>query len=129
MTDLFPRGKAEILGIYGGSASGNTPEAEFTCDVNQVPSMFFDYRCIKSGQLTFGVFIDGKDTGDIGGTHMEREGDVRPYHFWVPQKVRIPKKTHKVVVKIGHTEAKPEKTAWDEQAEFTMTFTGVKSDD
>jgi hypothetical protein len=127
MAELFPRGKAEILGIYGPSASANPPQQNWSCNINQIPSMFFDYRCMTSGQLTFGIFIDGKDTGDIGGTHMENPGDVRPFHFWVPQKVRTPG-IHPVVVKYGHVEKKPEKIVWDGKAEFSLELTGTKRD-
>jgi hypothetical protein len=125
MVEPFKRGTAEILGIYGYSARGNPPKDTFTCDINQVPSMFFDYRCIKTGQLTFGIFIDDIDTGDIGGTKMETVGDIRPFHFWVPQKVRSPG-SHRVTVKYGHLETPPDKIIWDGNSIFTLILTGSK---
>ena len=87
--------------------------------------MFFDYRCMKTGQLTFGIFIDGVDTHDTGGTRMENLKDVRPFHFWVPQKVRIPG-AHSVVIKNGHLETPPDTIIWDGESEFTLTLTGTK---
>lgn len=87
--------------------------------------MFFDYRCIRPGQVTFGIFIDGVDTHDTGGTGMEKVSLVRPFHFWIPQKVRQPG-SHAVVIKDGHRETNPDKIVWDGESEFTVTLTGIK---
>lgn len=131
----FAAGLATILGIYGGSASGNTPAPSFTCDVNQVPQMFYDLLTVSTGKVMLSVAIDGTPLKDCeeDGIDLQDIGTKTPRPFWIPQKFRTVG-SHVLTIKMGHLEgpqalagAGDSKPVWDSSASFALTFTGTKA--
>nr|WP_321349769.1 hypothetical protein [uncultured Methanoregula sp.] len=126
-------GKVTILGIYGDSASSKTPSPSITCDVNQVPMLFFDAQTLVSGLVMMKMTIDGEDLKDWSEKGY-RFGDVNtkvPFDFWIPQKYRVAG-THILKVWLGHQEGSTTtstepKTIYDSGQEFALIFTGKKA--
>lgn len=133
----FAAGLATILGIYGGSASGNPPAPSQTYDVNQVPQMFYDLQTIQTGKVMLSVAVDGNPLKDCeeDGIDLKEIGQKLPRPFWIPQKYRTAG-PHVVTVRMGHLEgpqslagAGDSLTVWDSSASFALTFTGAKASD
>ena len=126
--------KASILGIYGGSASGGVPTASVTCDVNQVPELFFDIQTLVTGKLMVAMKIDGTDLKDWGESNLKLNtvGEKLPLAFWIPQKFRV-SGTHIITINLGHAEEVPLSASpadpnviWDSSQDFALILTGTK---
>lgn len=113
-----------VLGIYGGSARSNPPQQSFTCDVNQIPMMFFDLMIEKSGKLMYQVFCDSINMTEMMGTNVKDVGKIIPYDFYLNHNVRTPG-THKVVILIGQQDMQTALITWDRRYDYTVTFTGT----
>jgi hypothetical protein len=136
MPAIFDPGEVTIPGIYGHSASGGVPQPEQTFDVNQVPTMFFDYQVVKPGSPVFAVLIDGQLIKDsVNNTNLPPPGQKRPYAFWIPMKYRTPGR-HEITVEFGYTEYKQgfllffgggERVVVTKTWKFGLVFTGTPS--
>lgn len=132
---VSPAGKGIILGIYGHSASGGTPSATATFDVNQVPEIFFDIQTVVTGKIMMSLFIDGKSLKDWSeqGVALTTIGEKIPLAFWIPQNYRTVG-THIITIMTGHltgaqsiaSGGTDSKTVWDASQDFGLIFTGTK---
>lgn len=136
-TPAYAAGKGTILGIYGGSASGATPAASFTVDINQIPEMFADIQCLVTGKIMLAIKIDGvllKDCEELG-LDLKTVGAKYPIAFWIPQKYRTAG-THIITIQTGHLEGQQSiaaggsdsKVVYDGAQDFGLTFTGTKKE-
>lgn len=124
----FPGGRVQVLGIYGGSANSNLPKPSHTCDVNQVPEMYFDTLTIVTGTVMMRIGIDDSELKDWGmmGADLKTIGQKLPWAFWIPQQYRVPGQ-HVVRIITGYVTAQG--VVWTDTHEYPLTFTGTKRQD
>lgn len=128
-------GIGKVLGIYGGSASANPPQQSYTCDVNQVPTMFFEVEVIRSGVAAMELVIDNiiqkKWMPDMQGNEpyqtakFDPVGARLPYAFTIwSNEVTVGE--HSVNILLGYYDANGQNPTWTSNNQFKITFTGTK---
>lgn len=133
----LPDGSVTVLGIYGNSASSATPQPSFACDVNQVPMIFADFKCLVTGSGIYSILIDGaplKDNEEMA-FKVNTVGATMPRDFWIPQKYRTVG-THTLTFITGNMHYVTPGASNDKETKFvaanTQTFnlvlTGVKNE-
>ena len=123
-TNMTPQALGYVLGIYGGSAKGSPPQQSFTCDINQIPMMFFDFMVERSGKLMYQVFCDSINMTEMMGTNVTEVGKTFPYDFYLNHNIRKPG-AHKLVILIGQQDMGTALITWDRRYDYTVTFTGT----
>jgi len=100
---VFEPGEGYVTGIWLWQASRMTHSRFIDTTAAIIRNVFFDFTPTRAGSVTFGIFIDGKQTGEITGTTFEAKdiGKPLPFAFWYPARARI-KGKHEVTIKVGN---------------------------
>ena len=126
-------GKGKILGIYGGSASGDTPKPSLSFDVNMVPRLFIDVQVIEAGVAAMQLVIDGIIQKQWNPDQQGKEpfidvmftSGIQPYAIYVPGTYRT-SGDHSVSIRMGYFDKNGQNPTWVSIDNFKMTLTGTK---
>lgn len=126
-------GKGKILGIYGGSASGDTPKQAVSFDVNMVPRLFIDVQVIEAGVAAMQLVIDGiiqkswnpDQAGKEPFIDVMFNSGIQPYAIYMPGTYRLPG-DHTVSIRMGYFDKNGMNPTWVSIDNFKVALTGTK---
>jgi len=126
--NLFYRvGAGIVSGIWLYRASLLEPAKHLEVNPEQIRNVFFDFTPTEPGQVTFGMYVDGVQIGEIQGTTFGQKdiGRQLPFAFWYPAQART-KGMHTITIKTGKQVLekwfifKRQRTRWIDSYDFTV---------
>lgn len=127
-------GKGKVLGIYGGSAMGATPQQSVTFDINMIPTLFFNVATSSPGPVGMQLIIDGiiqkkwmPDFSSNDAMVIAKFPDnpsTLPFAFTLFSNFRVAGE-HTVSIRLGYVDNEGKNPVWTSLDTYKITLTGT----